>query len=95
LGIDFFSGIGFVWNLFVYFSASLRFWFWFWKRKRKLSVSIFSRAAIFQHEIDHLDGVVYLDRMTGLKDLCFTEEMMEFRLEADAIEEGTIKFFDR
>lgn len=45
--------------------------------------------------MDHLDGVIYLDRMTGLKDLCFTEEMMKYRLETDTSEEGTIKFFDR
>jgi hypothetical protein len=54
-----------------------------------------SFLAIFQHEMDHLDGVVYLDRMQGLKDLCFTEEMMKYRLETDTTEEGTIKFFDR
>lgn len=31
-------------------------------------------ARIIQHECDHLDGKVYLDRMDGLRTLCFTEE---------------------
>lgn len=31
-------------------------------------------ARILQHECDHLDGKVYLDRMAGLRTLCFTEE---------------------
>jgi peptide deformylase len=31
-------------------------------------------ARVIQHECDHLDGSVYLDRMTDLKSLCFLKE---------------------
>ena len=31
-------------------------------------------ARVIQHECDHLDGGVYLDRMDGMRSLCFLEE---------------------
>jgi peptide deformylase len=31
-------------------------------------------ARVIQHECDHLDGNVYLDRMTDMKSLCFLKE---------------------
>ncbi len=31
-------------------------------------------ARIIQHEVDHLDGALYLDRMPDLKSLCFLSE---------------------
>jgi peptide deformylase len=31
-------------------------------------------AVVAQHETDHLDGVVYVDRMENLKTLCFDRE---------------------
>ncbi|TBR24008.1 peptide deformylase [bacterium] len=35
-------------------------------------------ARILQHECDHLEGKVYLDRMAGLRTLSFTEEFDRF-----------------
>jgi peptide deformylase len=35
-------------------------------------------ARVIQHEFDHLDGNVYLDRMEGMKTLGFLEEMSRF-----------------
>jgi peptide deformylase len=35
-------------------------------------------ARVLQHECDHLDGRVYLDRMTGLESLSFMEEFERF-----------------
>ncbi|MEA1676750.1 peptide deformylase [Nitrospirillum sp. BR 11163] len=35
-------------------------------------------ARVVQHECDHLDGVLYLDRMNDLRFLSFTEEMKYF-----------------
>jgi peptide deformylase len=32
-------------------------------------------ARVVQHETDHLNGLVYLDRMDGLKTLCYMHEM--------------------
>lgn len=32
-------------------------------------------ARVVQHETDHLNGLVYLDRMDGLKTLCYTSEL--------------------
>lgn len=34
-------------------------------------------AVVFQHEIDHLDGVLYLDRMTDFTRFGFVEEIFE------------------
>ena len=38
----------------------------------------FSR--VLQHEIDHLDGLLYVDRMTDLSSLCFTAEYQRYHL---------------
>jgi peptide deformylase len=35
-------------------------------------------ARVIQHECDHLDGSVYLDRMDGLKSLCFLHEFERY-----------------
>jgi peptide deformylase len=37
-------------------------------------------ARIFQHEIDHLDGILYIDRLAD-KDCFWTEEEFETMLE--------------
>ena len=39
-------------------------------------------ARVLQHECDHLDGNVYLDRMEGLRSLSFLREFQRFHLEA-------------
>jgi peptide deformylase len=41
-------------------------------------------ARVLQHECDHLDGRVYLDRMDGLRSLSFLQEFHRFHGEADA-----------
>lgn len=33
------------------------------------------QARILQHEVDHLDGIIYLDRMTDLRSLGYDEEL--------------------
>ena len=38
-------------------------------------------ARVVLHEVDHLDGVLYLDRMPDLKRLTFQEEMRHFSAE--------------
>ncbi|VAX15090.1 Peptide deformylase [hydrothermal vent metagenome] len=35
-------------------------------------------ARVYQHEIDHLHGKVFLDRMSDLKSLCFGKEFSKF-----------------
>jgi len=35
-------------------------------------------ARIVQHEVDHLDGILYLDRMRGLQTLSFFDEFVRF-----------------
>jgi peptide deformylase len=35
-------------------------------------------ATVFQHEFDHLDGVLYVDRMTDPKKLMFEEEYLRY-----------------
>lgn len=37
-----------------------------------------THARVVQHEIDHLDGILYIDRMPDLTRLTFTEEMRYF-----------------
>ena len=57
------------------------------RRPRKLRISGYDRtgnevqfeavdfaAVVYQHEYDHLDGVVFLDRMTDMKKLAFLRE---------------------
>ncbi len=34
-------------------------------------------ARVFQHEVDHLDGLVYLDRITGSKDIVTEQEFFK------------------
>ncbi len=43
-------------------------------------------ARVLQHETDHLDGIVYLDRMTSPKSLCYEEEWEKFILKEDDID---------
>jgi len=45
-----------------------------------------TRARVLQHEVDHLDGVLYLDRMTDFTRFGFTEEVLE--AEAERRREG-------
>ncbi len=40
-------------------------------------------ARVIQHENDHLDGVVFLDRMVSPASLAFEEEWEEYLLESD------------
>lgn len=35
-------------------------------------------ARVIQHECDHLDGLIYLDRMNDMKTLAFLDEMQRF-----------------
>lgn len=46
-------------------------------------------ARIIQHEFDHLNGVVFLDRMRDLRSLCFEEEWEEFVAETETSDEVT------
>jgi peptide deformylase len=40
-------------------------------------------ARVIQHECDHLDGKVYLDRMEGMRSLCFLREFERYALSDD------------
>ena len=40
-------------------------------------------ARVIQHECDHLDGKVYLDRMQGLESLCFLTEFERYRADVE------------
>jgi len=40
-------------------------------------------ARVIQHELDHLDGIVFLDRMTDMSTLSFEEEWDRFAKEKD------------
>ncbi len=43
-------------------------------------------ARVLQHEADHLDGIVYLDRMTSPASLCYEEEWEKFILREDDLD---------
>jgi len=45
-------------------------------------------ATVFQHELDHLDGVLYVDRVEDKTKLAFIEEFMEYHDDNDDIYEG-------
>ena len=49
------------------------------KKETSLSVEGFL-STVLQHECDHLDGTLYLDRLSDTKDLSFEEEFLEFNL---------------
>jgi len=40
-------------------------------------------ARVIQHEFDHLNGVVFLDRMTSMDSLCFEKEWETYILRSD------------
>ncbi len=40
-------------------------------------------ARVAQHEIDHLDGVLFIDRMKSFETLCFLEEYSKYWTEDD------------
>jgi len=45
-------------------------------------------ARVVQHECDHLDGKVYLDRMTSMETLSFVREFQRYWLEPDEADDG-------
>ena len=44
-------------------------------------------ATVFQHEFDHLDGVLYVDRLTDSKKLVFQEEFQQFWMAGSDVRE--------
>ncbi|MBU0708228.1 peptide deformylase [Patescibacteria group bacterium] len=45
------------------------------KQGKEITIEAFDlHARLLQHEIDHLDGILYLDRMTDFKSLMSTDE---------------------
>ena len=49
------------------------------RRGRRVELAAAGFAArVFQHEIDHLDGIVFLDRMRSLETLAFLDEFGRF-----------------
>lgn len=49
-------------------------------KPQKLQASGFL-ATVFQHELDHLDGVLYVDRITDKSRFAFTEEYARYHVE--------------
>jgi peptide deformylase len=45
-------------------------------------------ARVVQHECDHLDGKVYLDRMTSMETLSFVREFQRYGLAPDEEDDG-------
>ena len=41
-------------------------------------------ARVIQHETDHLDGVLFLDRMKSLESLSFIEEYARYHAKRDS-----------
>jgi len=59
-------------------------------RGRKLDfVAEDFKASVIQHEADHLDGILFPERMGDLKQLMFETEFEKFHDPGDAGEEGT------
>lgn len=47
-------------------------------------------ATVFQHEFDHLDGVLYVDRIKDMSLLSFEEEFVQFHADVDAGDENGV-----
>ena len=63
-----------------------------WNREAKPVEHILEgfAATIVQHETDHLDGIVYLDRMPDMRSLCFNREYDRYwRRDDDGDEQGS------
>lgn len=61
-----------------------------------ISVLCLTNLAMFQHEVDHLNGILFVDHLETLKDLCFDEEYFEYRAsDPEDCYEGTVRFFDK
>ena len=60
-------------------------------KERRLEATGFL-AGVIQHEIDHLDGILFLDRMRDLRMLSFTEEWSRYLADTPDIQEGKVKF---
>jgi peptide deformylase len=45
--------------------------------KQRKAIDRFSEARVFQHEIDHLNGVLYIDRMRDMKSLSTLDEYIK------------------
>ncbi len=58
-------------------------------KKIKLRINGWS-ARIFQHEIDHLDGVLYIDRLTSPDNFWREEDYYDQFTETDASEEASV-----
>jgi peptide deformylase len=46
-------------------------------------------ARVIQHESDHLDGTVFLDRMDSMESLSFEEEWQRYLIDIDEVDEAT------
>lgn len=49
------------------------------------------RARVLQHEVDHLDGVLYLDRMTDFSRFGYVEELLEADMRSVAAPDPTVR----
>jgi peptide deformylase len=58
-------------------------------RKIRLRLSGWT-ARIFQHEIDHLDGILYIDKLTD-KENFWTDEEYQAQREAEEDEEAVVE----
>jgi peptide deformylase len=56
-------------------------------RKMELTCKGFP-ARVVQHETDHLDGVLFFDRMTSMQSLTFLEEYSRYHSKDDGEDEG-------
>ena len=55
-------------------------------KKQELELKGFP-AIVFQHECDHLEGKLYVDRITDITKLSYIDEYMEYIEESDEMEE--------
>jgi peptide deformylase len=46
-------------------------------------------ARVIQHENDHLDGTVFLDRMASMESLAFEDEWQRYLIDVDEVDEAT------
>lgn len=53
------------------------------KGKKQSLVAEGFTATVIQHELDHLEGVLYIEKMKDMKKLAFNEESEKFLLEED------------
>lgn len=73
-------------------TAKLTMSFWDRKGKERQLKATGYLAGVIQHEVDHLAGILFPDRMDSLATLSFSEEWSRYWQDVDGVDKGSVSF---